>query len=206
MQITRWPQSCLVIEESGSRLCIDPGTLVTARFGLEDLGHLDAVLYTHRHPDHLDPDLVERLLEQDVALYGNHDVVELLGDHAVTPVRDGEKTEVAGVEILPRDLPHVPLVDGSPGPPNTGFLVADVLFHPGDGLSIEGLRVPNLAAPISGPSISFRDAYAMVEALGADTVIPIHHDHFVADANHFAQVCDIAKVVVLEHGESTRIG
>lgn len=203
MHITRWPQSCLVVEHGGSRLCIDPGTLVTARYVLDDLGHLDAVLYTHRHPDHLDPALVEPLLERDVALYGNADVAELLGVEAVTVVEDGVGIEVAGVDVVPRDLPHVPLVDGSPGPPNTGFLIADTLFHPGDGIEIAGLTVTNLAVPISGPSISFRDAYAMIEALGADTVVPIHHDYFVADADHFAKVCDIARVVVLEHGEST---
>lgn len=203
MQVTKYPQSCLVVEVGGRRLLIDPGVFVTASYAPDDLGEIDAVLYTHRHPDHVDTDLAATLRERGVELFGNADVCDLLGHAGVTEVRDGVPFDAAGVEVVPHDLEHVELVDGAPGPPNTGFLVDGALFHPGDGIEITGLGARALAAPISGPSISFRDAYRLVEAVGARTVVPIHYDLFTADPRHFAQVCDVAEVVPLADGEAT---
>jgi L-ascorbate metabolism protein UlaG (beta-lactamase superfamily) len=205
VRLIRFPQSCLVVEVAGARLAIDPGTFVTARFGLDDLGPLDAVLYTHRHADHLDVDLVDELRSAGVALYGNADVVALLGDARCHLLEDGKPSTIAGVEVLPRDLPHVVMVDGSPGPPNTGFLLADTLFHPGDGMELTGLHAPVAAVPIAGPSISFRDAYRLVQRLGAQHVVPIHYDAFVADPAHFARVCDLAEVHVLADGAGVEL-
>jgi hypothetical protein len=33
-------------------------------------------------------------------------------------------------------------------------------------------------------------------------VVPIHYDMFVADPGLFAKFCDLAEVIVLDHGES----
>jgi L-ascorbate metabolism protein UlaG (beta-lactamase superfamily) len=212
VRITRYPQSCLVVEVDGSRLLIDPGTLVSARYAVDDVGDVDAVLFTHRHADHLDPGWARELHDREVALFGNADVIEALGGSdpsvpsgAVTEVHAGERFTAAGVEVAPYDLPHVPMVDGSPGPPNTGFVVDGSLFHPGDGVEITGLTVPTVAAPICGPSISFRDAYRLVESVGADRVVPIHYQVFKADPEHFARVCDLAEVVVLDDGETAEL-
>jgi L-ascorbate metabolism protein UlaG (beta-lactamase superfamily) len=203
MQLTKYPQSCLIVEVEGHRLLIDPGTFLSAKYDLDDLGHLDGVLITHRHPDHIDPALVQGLRFHGWPLYANADVVDLLGSDLVTEVSSGAPFEVGEVPVVPHDLPHVPLVDGSPGPQNTGYLIDGRLFHPGDGVELTGLRAPAVAAPISGPSISFRDAYRFVASLGARTVVPIHYDSFTADPHHFARVCDLAEVLVLEDGAST---
>ena len=197
MRIIKYPQSCLVVEVEGTRLAIDPGTLVTARYDMAALGSLDAVLYTHRHHDHLDVEVVDGLLAEGVTLFGNADVVALLGAARCTLVEDGRPFAAGGVPVAPHDLPHVVMVDGSPGPPNTGFVIADTLFHPGDGIELAGLHVSAAAIPIAGPSISFRDAYRFVRQLGADHVIPVHYDVFLADPEHFARVCDLAEVHVL---------
>ena len=205
MQVIKYPQSCLIVEVSGVRLLIDPGVFVTATYAPQDLGEVDAVLYTHRHPDHVDTDLAATLRQQGVELFGNADVCELLDGVEVTRIDDGQTFEAAGVEVTAHDLPHVELVDGSPGPPNTGFLVDGRLFHPGDGMEITGISAGAVAAPISGPSISFRDAYRFVQLLGAEKVVPIHYDLFTADPTHFAQVCDIAEVVALRDGQATEV-
>lgn len=205
MRVTKYPQSCLVVEVAGARLAIDPGTLVTARHDVADLGHLDAVLYTHRHHDHLDVEVVDELLAAGVTLFGNADVVELLGAQRCRLVQHGRPFTAGGVPVAPYDLPHVVMVDGSPGPPNTGFVIADTLFHPGDGIELAGLEVPAAAVAIAGPSISFHDAYRFVRQLGAEHVIPMHYDVFLADPAQFAGACDLAEVHVLADTESLEL-
>lgn len=203
MKVTKYPQSCLLVEGNEGRILIDPGNYALDVHSIEDFGRLDAVLYTHRHADHFDDRLVDQLREQGTAMYGNDDVTGLIGEGCTT-LADAEQIDVAGFTITARDLPHVEMVDGSPGPPNTGFLIDDRLFHPGDGIDIE-LQVDNLALPITGPSISFRDAYRFVERSQARQVVPIHYDAFIADPDRFAQNCDIAKVLVLRNGESAEL-
>lgn len=201
MNLIKYPQSCVVIENDDGRVLIDAGNVALDAYALEDFGELDAVLYTHRHADHFDDRILGALTDRGIALYANADVAELLPDTA-TVVSDGESFDVAGFAITARDLPHVVMVDGSAGPPNTGYVIDGRLFHPGDGNALDGLSVDVLAVPIAGPSISFRDAYRFVSDVGARTAVPIHYDVFVADPDQFAGFCDIADVVVLGHGES----
>lgn len=205
MKVTKYPQSCLVVEkDDGGRVLVDAGNVAMDAFDLADFGTIDAALYTHRHPDHYDPRSVEPLLDAGVAVYGNADVAGLA--EGITQVDGGAVVEIAGFEVLPRDLPHVVMVDGAPGPPNTGFVFDGAFFHPGDGIAIDGVRVDGLALPIAGPSISFRDAYLLAESVGARTVIPIHYDVFVGDPHLFADKAgDLASVVVLAPGESTEL-
>lgn len=206
MKVTKYPQSTLVIEKpDAGRVLIDPGTLAFADFDLDDFGHVDAVLYTHRHADHLDESKLDDIAERGIAMYGNADVCKILGAERSTEVVNRQSFDAAGFEVEARDLPHVEMVDGSPGPPNTGYVIDGRFFHPGDGRELPGLSVEVLAAPIAGPSISFRDAYRFVEMLGAETVIPIHYDYFIANPDQFGEYCGIAKVVVLGPGESAEV-
>lgn len=205
MRVTKYPQSCLVVEnDAGGRLLVDPGDFAMDAYTIDDFGHIDAVLYTHRHPDHFDERHVDALLERGITLHGNEDVAGLIGDEAQV-VHDGEPFEAAGSSITPRDLPHVELVDGSPGPPNTGYVIDEQLFHPGDGISLPGLSIERLALPIAGPSISFRRAHRFIEEIGASKVVPMHFDMFCADPELFDSFCEIAEVVILEPGESAEL-
>ncbi|MDX1658184.1 MAG: MBL fold metallo-hydrolase [Nitriliruptorales bacterium] len=205
MKVTKYPQSCFVLDNGHGRVLVDAGTLALDAFSLDDFGELDAVLYTHRHADHFDQRHVDAILDRGVGIHANADVLEVVGADRGTEVRDGQTFEVAGFEVTPHDLPHVELVDGSPGPPNTGYEFDGVLFHPGDGMQIDGVEVDVLAVPIVGPSISYRDAYLFLQQVGASRAIPMHYDMFLADPGLFDHFCDIAEVIVLDHGESTEL-
>jgi L-ascorbate metabolism protein UlaG (beta-lactamase superfamily) len=205
VKISRYRQSCLVVEaDNGARLLLDAGFHTTETRRLQELGTIDAAFYTHEHRDHFDQAWVGPLLELGVPIYANREVCEMIGEGA-TPVQDGASFLAAEVTVRAHELAHMPMVDGSPGPPNLGFLIDGRLLHPGDARNIGGLNAEVLATPIAGPSLSAREAYQMVEAAGARLAIPVHYEHFLADPALFAAQCRIAEVVVLTDGESVEI-
>lgn len=211
MKVTKYPQSCLVIERDGARLLIDPGALVTsAGFSANDLLPVDGILITHEHADHLDMDLLKALVASgDVPVVANASTKNLAGDLVTKVVEDGEDFELAGFSITARELPHCDMPDGSSGPQNTGFVIDDVFFDPGDGVYIENLQVESAAVPLAGPDISPRDAFDFIKQIGAKTVIPIHYDYFPAEPNMLSDmaknIVPDVKFLVLGNGESGEI-
>lgn len=209
MVIKKYPQSNLVLAKNGKKICIDPGNFTFQKgFKIEDFSDIDAFLITHQHADHMDDRLIGGLVNSRPVI-GNADVVSKLSELGVKAevINDGESRDVAGFNITAFDLPHCKMIDGTNGPPNTGFLVDEVLFHPGDGSNLEGLKVENLAIPIAGPSISFKTAFDFAKQLSAKVLIPIHYDAFVSDPEFFKQRMEPLgfKIIVLNNGEEVSI-
>ena len=173
MKVTHFYQSCLLIEEGSARILIDPSGEEAERF--DSFGQLDAVLYTHEHHDHFEPALAEKFHASGVPVYANASTAKLM-NFEPNVVTDGQEITAKDVVIKAIELPHCLLPNGKEGPQNTGYLINEKLFHPGDGKELEGLQVDNLALPITGPDISIRDAFAFAVQLGAKVTFPIHYD------------------------------
>lgn len=213
MTIKKYPQSHLLITGNSTRIIIDPGNITFERgFKLEEFQGMDGYLITHQHTDHLDPERISKIVQgAKDKVYGNSDVVAKLrglGVEAVT-IYDKQQFKVGEFEITPYDLAHCKMADGSDGPPNTGYLINNVLFHPGDGDKAPyQLTSENVALPIAGPSITYDGALQFAQALQAKLVIPIHYDsRFPANPQEFAQKASPLgiEVRILAHGEETTI-
>ena len=211
MKVTKFPQSCLVVENGGHKIVIDPGTQFLDAHSVDELKGVEAVLYTHQHSDHYDPKIAETLLVQGAVVFANPATAEVIGGDKTTVVNDGDEFMAGGFTVQARELPHCPLVDGSPGPQNTGYVVDGVLFHPGDGKELAGLQIDNLALPITGPDISIFDAVSFAKQVKAKVVIPIHYTAIPFDPNVFAAYADKGgsatgfEIRVLADGESTEL-
>ncbi len=204
MKVTRYFQSCLLIEGGESRLLIDPSGQETERFN--NLAKLDAVIYTHQHSDHFDRELAQKFADAGVAVYANASTAKQMKSQP-TVVNNGQKFDVGGLTVEARELAHCLMVDGSESVQNTGYLVGGKIFHPGDGKELAGLTVDTLAVPLSGPDISLKDAYAFTVQVGAKQVIPIHYDYLGGNPDFFDSF--VAKAGVKTHalkiGESAEL-
>jgi L-ascorbate metabolism protein UlaG (beta-lactamase superfamily) len=209
MKITRYPQSCLLIEQDNHKIVIDPGVHFLQTHTIDELNGVEAALYTHQHSDHYDPEVAKTLIGQGVVIYANESTAQLIGIEKVNVVKDGDSFAVGGFKVDARELPHSLLLDGSAGPQNTGYIVNDILFHPGDGKELAGLAVDNLALPITGPDISYLDAINFAKQVSAKVVIPIHYAVTPLDAQAVAEYMKKGgigfEIRVLGDGEPTQL-
>jgi L-ascorbate metabolism protein UlaG (beta-lactamase superfamily) len=177
MRITHLGHSCLLVEGADVRILIDPGNFSS---GFDELRGLDAVLITHQHPDHADPERLPALLaaNSDARLLIEPETVEARGlpDGAVFAA--GSATEVGGLSISAVGGRHALIHDRVPRPGNVGFVVGErggaTLFHPGDSYAEAPDGVDLLAYPLSAPWTKVAETLDFLRAVAAPTAFPIH--------------------------------
>lgn len=209
MKVKKFPQSHLVLEKDGKTLVIDPGYITFEKgFKVSDFQGADLYLITHQHGDHLGPETIKEVVGTK-PVFGNSDVVLKLKEAGVLQAKELknlEEAEVEGFKIKAVDLPHFKK-EGFEMPPNTGFLIDGVFFHPGDGDKTPDLVSPNAAVPIAGATIDYDSALEFIEGIGAKVVIPIHYDWYKADPEEFKKLASNFGIDVrpLNFGEETEI-
>lgn len=205
MRITHYYQSCLLVEEGDSRIALD---VSVADADIEKFGKLDAVLYTHEHADHFDAEVAQKFMDGGVAVYANASTAKQMKTQP-NIVDDGHEFKVKDLALKAIELPHCLMIDGSDGPQNTGYLIGGKLFDPGDGKELEGLKVENLALPIIGPDISFKDVFDFAKQTDAKKLIPIHYDTMGAKPELLKKFCEWFNlpygIIVLSIGESAEV-
>ncbi len=208
MKITRFVQSCLLVEDGDTKVLLDPGTDFRDEHDVNKLPKLDAVLYTHEHSDHFDKDLCEEFITKGIKVYANESTSKLIQGQVTTVGQWGE-FQIGDLKIHTYDIPHCLMPTGAEGPQNTGYLFNEKFFDPGDGVELKGLKVDNLALPITGPDISMKDAFEFATKLHAKVAIPIHYDKLGANAQIYKQFAERVQmpfeIRVLDHEQSTEI-
>ena len=61
MKITKYPQSCLLIETKGKKILVDPGDTDYKEEYFAAWNSSDLILITHKHSDHCYTPIIERM-------------------------------------------------------------------------------------------------------------------------------------------------
>ena len=174
MELTKQGHACVVLSEGDQRIVLDPGSFT-------DPAALDgatAVLITHEHPDHFEPQRLRAALDADPALevWTNASVagqLEGLGSR-VHVVGHGDVVSVAGVEVHVHGELHAEIHPDIPRIANVGFLVAGQVFHPGDALTVPDEPVATLLLPVHAPWSKLAEVIDYVRAVDADQAYAVH--------------------------------
>lgn len=151
MKMVKYGHSCVRLEDDGRVLVIDPGGFS------EDasVANADAILITHEHFDHFAEDRVRAAAEANPGLQiwtiaAVADKLVGLG-RQLHVVGDGDTFTAAGFEVEAHGTWHAEIHRDIPRITNTGFLIDQFLFHPGDALTVPDKPIETLLLPLHAP-------------------------------------------------------
>jgi L-ascorbate metabolism protein UlaG (beta-lactamase superfamily) len=180
MKITKLGHSCLLVEMPAplNRTALfDPG--VFSKVDVKGLAYLDDIFITHIHADHMDPELMKKLVTKfpEARITATPEIVTRLKDQGI--IAHSEPPEGAVFFDSPHEAIR-PLYAHEP-PQEIGVHYLDKLSHPGDSHSFSETKEV-LALPVQAPWGSARDAVKLGLKLKPTYIIPVHDWHWNPEA------------------------
>lgn len=183
MRLTKFGHAAVRIEYDGTTLVLDPG-MWSQR---EAVDGADAVLITHEHPDHYDAD---HLRATDAPIYTIAAVAAQIRASApdvaerVRVVAPDEAWSIGGIGVRAIGELHAVIHPDLPRFHNSGYLMTvgdQAVFHPGDALTVPGVPVDVLLAPVCAPWMRASEGIDFARAVGAARNIAIHDRVYSAE-------------------------
>lgn len=180
MKITKFVHSCLLVEMPAPvnrTVLFDPGAMSAESLDVDKLVYLDDIVITHVHGDHMDIELVKKLV-------GKFPEVRI-----TTTPQASEKLAAEGIKANTEppqgmaffDSPHESTEPLFTPPQQIGVHYLDTLSDPGDSHSFKETKAI-LAMPMTAPWGAMTKAINLVLELKPQYVIPIHDWHWRDEA------------------------
>lgn len=185
MKITKFPQSCLLIETKGKKILIDPGTLKYKEEYFNIWNTVDSIFITHKHPDHCNIEVLENL-KKEISIYSTNEVSKQMPTIPIRVVRQGDIIEVGEikVEVVYAIHGYQPLLKGGKEiHENVGYIIDDSenrLYHTSDTICFPNeYKADILSIPVTGHGLTMSayEASLYAKEIGSSINILVHMDN-----------------------------
>lgn len=188
MKLTKFPQSCILIETKGKRILIDPGNLLfDERFLKEAWSNIDILLVTHKHRDHCFDEAILKIIKNSkTKFYTSQEVIDGHPDLSAIIIKEGEVLDLDGIKVeavkaVHGYLPH--LKGGNEIKENLGYIIDNgekKVYHTSDSISFKNdYKCDVLFVPVCNHGLVMGpfEASRFAKETDAKLVIPIHYDN-----------------------------
>ncbi len=188
MKITKYNQSCLLIETNNKRILVDPGNIgYTDEMYDKEWSDIDYILITHKHDDHCLAEIINKIVVRDDAkLYTSYEVVENQPLYGANIVKAGDTIDLGDIVIGVTKAVHgyLPFM-GNRGEvkENIGYIIDDgkkKIYITSDSLCFRNnYKCDVICMPFNGNGLTFGiyDGMLFAKETGAKLVLPIHMQH-----------------------------
>lgn len=217
MKITKFPQSCLLIETKGKEILIDPGNLKYKEEYLDIWNKVDAILITHKHGDHCYTEILEKL-DKDITIYSTKEVAEANTSLNISIIKENDMIELDNIKIEVVHAIHgyQPLLKGTKEVhENVGYIIDDGqnrLYTTSDTICFKNdYKADILCIPVTGYGLTMSafEAALYAKEVGAVLTIPIHMDNpaFPPNDNFIKEMFEKYEVEyeILDDGEMIEV-
>lgn len=174
MKLTKHTHACLELEHLGKKAFIDPGSFTEDVSSTKDVV---ALVITHAHDDHCFEAQAVDLVANNPGLriFGTSEVASKLSSLPVTTVYHGDFYEVEGFSFEFFGDMHQIIHQSIPLIQNTGVMVNDTLYYPGDSYTTPEKKVKVLACPTSAPWLKIGDVMDFIAAVRPEKSFATHN-------------------------------
>lgn len=217
MKITKFPQSCLLIETKDKKILVDPGNLKYKEEYFDIWNNVDIVLITHKHPDHFNTEILEKL-DKNITIYSTKEVSEANTTLNINIVKENDIIELENIKIEVVHAVHgyQPLLKGAKEiHENVGYIVDDGenrLYTTSDTICFRNdYKADILCIPVTGHGLTMSafEASLYAKEVGAILTIPIHMDNpaFPPDFDYIREMFNKYEIEyeILENDETIEI-
>lgn len=202
MRITKYGHCCMLVEEKGVRVLTDPGVYTDAQ---DSLTGIDVILITHEHADHFHVESVKKVLDNNpsATVITNTAVDKFLREEGIQDaviIEDRQSDEVSGLRFQGFGNIHEEIFREWPQVQNTGYMIGERLYYPGDAFHSPKVPVDILALPVAGPWVKIADALEFALDVKPRICIPVHDGGLNERGLGFAK--RVAPQILEKHGIS----
>ena len=217
MKITKFPQSCMLIETKGKKILVDPGSLKYKEEYFDIWNNVDIILITHKHSDHCNTEILEKL-NKNIIIYSTKEVAEANKSLKINIIKENDVIELDNIKIEVVHAIHgyQPLLKGAKEVhENVGYIIDDGenrLYSTSDTICFRNdYKADILCTPVTGHGLTMSafEASLYAKEVGAMLTIPIHMDNpaFPPDFNFIKEMFEKYEVEyeILENDESIEV-
>ena len=185
MKITKFPQSCLLIETKGKKILIDPGTLKYKEEYFDIWNNVDINLITHKHADHCNTEVLEKI-NKNITIYSTKEVQESNKTLNINIIKENDNIKLGDIkiEVVYAIHGYQPLLKGAGEVhENVGYIVDDGenrLYTTSDTICFKNdYKADILCIPVTGYGLTMSafEASLYSKEVGATVTLPIHMDN-----------------------------
>ena len=189
MKVTKYNQSCLIIETNNKRILIDPG-----KFGYvdervtNDWVNIDTILITHKHGDHCYKEIIEQIMQRDNAeLYITNEIQDTHHFAKYNLVKENDVIKLDDITITVTKAIHgfwtMMKYSGGEIKENVGYIIDDgkvKLYTTSDTINFNNdYQCDILCMPFNGNGLTMGiiDGTAFAKEINPKLLLPIHMEH-----------------------------